>query len=441
MRTIVLAVLKTFLLSSLGSLPARAADARAEGSRSTVSMQPSTVSQQDRLTLDELIAEAERVNPEMRAAAQELRAARERIRPAGALADPMINFGQMNVGNIVPFTTLGEEGFSEVYVGITQEFPFYGKRGLREKVAQKEADAELWVFELTRLRVLSDLKVAYYELFYWHQELETLHKDMQLLEQFSQIASALYKVGRGNQADVLRAQTELSRLQDRIEVAEQRREIAAAQINALLNRPADSPLGRPAPVTKAPLAYSFEDLLQLAFDKFPLLRRQAEMVESRQYALRLAEKEKYPDFGLVFAYHNRGALRDYWTIGGTARIPLYFGRKQKHEIQEADARLSAARERHESIRALLQFQVKDQYLAATTSERLLRLFERTIIPQETLTLEATSASYEVGAIDFLSVIDSLIKLLNDELRYYEHLTNYQKSLARLEPLVGVELTR
>lgn len=426
----------TLLFLSISSGPE---NLLAEGIRSGRPQEP--IQQQAVLTLETLIAEAERVNPELRAAAQELRAARERIRPAGALPDPMINFGQMNVGNIVPFTTLGEEGFSEVYVGVAQEFPFYGKRGLREKVAQKEADAELWVFELTRLRLLSDLKVAYYELFYWHHALETLHKDMRLLEQFSQIASALYKVGKGNQADVLRAQTELSRLQDRIEVAEQHKEIAQAQINALLNRPADSPLGRPAPVAKAPLPYSFDDLTQLAFDNFPLLRRQQEIVESKQYALQLAEKEKYPDFGVVFAYHNRGALRDYWTIGGTARIPLYFGRKQKHEILEADSRLSAARERNESIRALLQFQVKDQYLAATTSERLLRLFERTIIPQETLTLEATSASYEVGTIDFLSVIDSLIKLVDDELRYYEHLTSYQKALARLEPLVGVELTR
>ena len=347
----------------------------------------------------------------------------------------------MNVGNIAPFTTLGEEGFSEVYAGIVQEFPFYGKRKLREKVAQKEADGEAWSYEFTRLRILADLKVAYYDLFYWDQALETLRKDMQLLEKFSQIASALYKVGKGNQADVLRAQTELSRLQDRIEIAEQRKAIANAQINALLNRPTDTPLARPGPVEKAPMSYSFEELLQLALDRFPLLRRQGEIAEAGQYALKLAEKGKYPDFGLVFGYHNRGALRDYWTIAGTARIPLYFGRKQKHEIQEAEARFAATREKYESLKALLRFRVKDQYLAAITSERLLRLYEENIIPQETLTLEATSASYEVGSIDFLSVIDSLIKLLNDELSYYEHLTNYQKSLARLEPFVGMELTQ
>lgn len=400
-----------------------------------------TVPQDSWLTLHELISEAERVNPELRAALMELRAVRERVRPAGALPDPTINFGQMNVGNIAPFTTLGEEGFSEVYVGIKQQFPFYGKRGLREKVARKEADAERWSYEFTRFRILADLKVAYYDLSYRHKEIATLHKNMQLLKKFSRMASALYRVGKGNQADVLRAQTELSRFQEWIEIAEQRRGIVEAQINALLNRPTHIPLKRPAPVEKAPMRRTLDELLQLASDKFPLLQRQGELAEARRYELELAEKGKYPDFGLVFAYHNRGALRDYWTIGGTARIPLYFGRKQKQEIQEADARLAASRAKHENIRALLQFRITDQYLAATTSERLLRLFEETIIPQETLTLEATSVSYKVGTIEFLSVVDSLIKLNNDEIRYFEHLTNYQKALARLEPFVGVELVQ
>ena len=442
MRNFIVAVLVVFLWGSFSPVHALAEGATIPTARFDAAERSTAVPAQGSwLTLDELITEAERLNPELRAAAHELRAVREKVRPAGALPDPTINFGQMNVGNLVPFTTLGAEGFSEVYVGITQEFPFYGKRGLREKAAQREADAERWAYEFTRLRVLSELKVTYYDLFYWHQSLDTLRKDMQLLEKFSRIASALYRVGKGNQADVFRAQTELSRLQDRIEVAEQHKEIAAAQINALLNRPVDTPLARPAPIEKAPMRYAFDELLQLALDKFPLLQRQGEMVEASRYELKLAEKGKYPDFGLVFAYHNRAALRDYWTIGGTARIPLYFGRKQRHEIQEADARLAASREKYDSLRALLQFRVKDQYLAATTSERLLRLYEKTIIPQETLTLEATSASYEVGAIDFLSVIDSLIKLVNDELSYYEHLTNYQKALARLEPFVGVELTR
>ncbi len=393
------------------------------------------------LTLEALIAEAEERNPELRAAAEELRAARLRVRPTGALPDPVINFGQMNVGNVVPFTTLGEEGFSEIYIGVSQEFPYHGKRKLRETVSQKEADAEFWNYEFTRLRVLADLKVAYYDLFFQYRTIETLRKDMRLLETFEETASALYRVGRVSQADILRAQTEISLLQNQIELTEQRKEVAVARINTLLNRPADTPLASPAPFEKSILRHSLEELRKLALERFPLLRRQGEMIQARHYELQLAEKKRYPDFGMTFAYHNRGGLRDYWTIGGTARIPLYFNRKQRYEIEEADARLAASRERYQSVRASLQFSLKDHYLEAVTSERLLRLFEETIIPQETLTLEATSASYQVGEIDFLSIIDSLLKLVNDEIRYYDYLTNFQKALARLEPIVGMELTR
>lgn len=415
------------------TLVGMAASARAQVSTPP----PAPVAQ---LTLAELLAEAERANPQLRAATYELRAMRERIRPAGALPDPMIEFGQMNEGNIVPFTTLGEAGFSEVYVGVTQEFPWFGKRRLREQMAQKEADAEFWTYEYTRLRIRAELKAAFYDLTFWHQTLATLRASMTLLEKLSQTAAALYKVGKGNQADVLRAQTEISMLEQRLELAAQRQAVAQAQINTLLNRSPDTPLPPPTPVDKAALAYTFDELLRLGEQKFPLLRQQSELIERNRYALRLAEKEKYPDFGLVFTYHNRGALRNFWTIGGTARIPLFFRRKQAHEIREADARLAATRERQASLRAQLAFEVKDHYLAATTAERLLTLYQRTILPQETLTLEATSAAYAAGTVEFLAVIDSWLKLLTDELSYYEHLANYQKALAQLEPLVGLELT-
>lgn len=394
-----------------------------------------------RLTLDELIAELERVNPELRVADYEVRAARARVRPAGALPDPTINYGQMNVGNIVPFTTLGEEGFSEIYVGFQQEFPFYGKRKLRENIATKEADAEQWSYQFTRLRILSELKIAYYDLAYWHEVRTTLARDMRLLEQFAETAAALYRVGKGNQADSLRAQAELSRLQNRIEVADQRIGVAQAMINALLNRPPDSPLAQPEPLTKSALRYSLPELLQFSRERFPPLREQEQMIEGREQGVQLAKKERWPDLGFVFAYHNRGQLRDYWTIGGTARIPLYYGRKQKQQLAEAEARLDAARATQETIRAQAQFEIKDHFLQATTSERLLALYEKTIVPQDSLTLEASAASYQVGAIEFLSVVDGLLKLVDDELAYYEHMISYQKALARLEPLVGVELTR
>ena len=404
--------------------------------------QTATVSEPGQpITLPALVAEAEEQNPELRAAFYEREAVRQRVRPAGALPDPVISFGQMNTGNIVPFTTLGETEMTRISIGIEQDFPLFGKRSLREKLAAEQAEAETWRYESIRLRILSELKVAYYELFFQYRALESLQRTMELLETFEETASAMYRVGRATQADVLRAQTELTRLQEQIELATQRQQAAEAEINSLLNRPADSLLSPPAEFEKAALERSYEDLLKLAMERFPLLRQQQEIIASRQYAMELAEKERYPDVGAMFAYHNRGGLKDLWEIAGTVRVPLYFGRKQKYEIEAASAELSAAKNQQDALRAAVQFKLKDAFLEATTAQRLLALLEQTIIPQETMTLEATSSSYQVGAADSLAVIQSLVQLTEDQVRYYEYLTRFHQALARMEPLVGEELTR
>jgi outer membrane protein, heavy metal efflux system len=393
------------------------------------------------LTLDWLIQEALRRNPEIRAEMREVDAKRARVPQAGALPDPILMFGQNNEGNFIPFTTLGKFDFSEAYLGFTQEFPFFGKRGLRERVASGEADAQWWEYDFARKQAVANLKAAYYDLHYSTKATEIVEKNIGLMESYAEVAESLYKVGKGNQADVLRAHTEISRLEERLETLLEQKGVNEAQINALLNYPPDAPVGRPAPVAKPPLPFSLDQLKAMAAENFPLLKRDRRMIDSRAAARTLADKEKYPDFGVNFTYHNRGGLRDYWTIGATARIPLYYSRKQRRAVEEAAAEEAVSRERHSNNLALLFFKLKDIYLRATTSDRLTRLYGEVITPQETLTLEATTAGYETGKVDFLSVVDVAIKLLNDELSYHEHLTRYLKALAELEPLIGVELTR
>src|SRR5215510_6964410 len=322
------------------------------------------------LTLDWLMQEALRRNPEIRAGMREVDAKRARVPQAGALPDPIVMFGQNNEGNVVPFTTLGKFDFSEVYLGFTQEFPLFGKRGLKERVASSEADAQWWEYDFARKQVIANLKAAYYDLHYSTKAMEIVEKNVGLMENFAKIAEALYKVGKGTQADVLRANTEISRLEERLETIAEQKGVNEAQITALLNLPPDTPLGRPAPVAKPPLPFSLEQLKAMAAQNFPLLKRDRRMIDSRASALRLAEKEKYPDFGATFTYHNRGGLRDYWTIGGTAKIPLYYSRKQRRAVEEAAAEEAASRERYSNNQTLLFFKLKDAYLRANTPDLL-----------------------------------------------------------------------
>jgi outer membrane protein TolC len=123
------------------------------------------------------------------------------------------------------------------------------------------------------------------------------------------------------------------------------------------------------------------------------------------------------------------------------RLPLYFWRKQRYGSEEAYARLSEARANYRSTKQELVFMVRDQYLTAKASERLLKLFESGTLPQAHLALESTTSAYEVGKVDFLSLLNSLTSVLALEKQYYQELARHEQALARIEPLVGRELTQ
>ena len=395
------------------------------------------------IRLAELISLALERNPELRAAQRGIDVMRSKIGPAGALPDPELMVGQMNEGSIVPFTTLGEPdaGFSEVYVGVNQEIPFPGKLRLKGKVAEMEAKGEEARYKDARFRMIAQVKEGYYDLYAIDKSIEIVEKERKLLEQIEKIASIRYSVGKAGQQDVLDAQVEVSRLDERLALLQQRRGATEALLNTLLYRSPETPIGPVSAMQKTPLSYGLAELSALAERNFPLLEAQQRLIDRDALALDLAKKGKYPDFGFSFVYHNRGSNRPYWTIGGTAKIPLYFGRKQRHELEGAAAGIAQSRYAYENVRAQAFYNVKNLYLMAVTADRLLKLYDEGIIRQASFSLEAAVQNYEVGKVDFLTLLTSWTRVLNYELTYHEQLAEYQKALVQLEPLVGIELAK
>ena len=112
--------------------------------------------------LQALIAEAARNNPEIRAASNERLAARHRVSPAGALDDPMLEAGVINAPS--PDLRLNREEMTMKMLGLSQKFPFPGKRDLRQAVAAKDAESTGYAYQETVNRVVRDVRVAYFEL-------------------------------------------------------------------------------------------------------------------------------------------------------------------------------------------------------------------------------------------------------------------------------------
>jgi outer membrane protein TolC len=391
------------------------------------------------VTLDELIQEALDRNPAIQAARRAVDAKRAMILPAQTLPDPTISFQTM--GNLIPPTLQGGDPASARTISIEQEIPFPGKLALKGKMAGVEADAQWWNYEQTRRQVIADLKSAYYDLYLVNKSIDVVQKDKDLLQKFVHIAEAKYRVGQGIQQDVLKAQVEISKLIDRSTVLEQRRSIAESLVNSLLYRPPESPVGKPADLQRAELGYSLDELYQIARSNFPTLKMHEREIDRNQFAVQLARKEFYPDFSVGFTYFNRTGVPEMYGLLVSAKVPLYFWRKQRPELNSAASRLASAQKQRDSLLSQLYLQLKHSYLMATTAERLMQLYGSGVIPQSTLSLESAVAGYQVGKVDFLTLIDNLMTLLDYELKYYEVLTDYQKALAQLEPFVGIELTK
>ena len=175
------------------------------------------------MALPALVREALDRNPEIQMVGRRVEARRARVPQAGALPDPMVMYGVMNEGNPLPFQTLGKADFSEVYIGVSQDIPFPGKRGLRERVARAEVSVEELALEATRRRIAAQVAAAFYELYAVQAAADVVEQNRALLEQLTSVASTRFSVGEGTQHDVLNAQVELSQILERASMLAQRR--------------------------------------------------------------------------------------------------------------------------------------------------------------------------------------------------------------------------
>lgn len=399
----------------------------------------SAATQQDAVKLADLLDEAERVHPSIKAEAQMVESKKARISQVKALPDPTVGVGWM--GNIRPFSVQHLDPSSYRGISAMQDLPYPGKLALRGQIAQKEVEAEKWNLEAARRQVRAEVKSAYYELWSVNQAIANTEKNKELIGKLARIAEEKYKVGKGLQQDVLRAQLEVSRILQTLTILNQRQRSLAARLNTLLLRPSDTPLGTLSAVEKSPLNYSLDELIEQGVANSPDIRRQEQLIEQSQYAVNLARKEYYPDFRIGYDYWQRPDLMDMHGLNFTINVPIFYKKKQREGVNEANFAHESAKQSRESIHTELVFQVKDQFLRAKASDELLALYTQALVPQSSLALESSMAAYQTGTLDFESLISNFSSVLEYEINYYEELANYQKALVSLEQITGVELAK
>jgi outer membrane protein, heavy metal efflux system len=390
--------------------------------------------------LAKLVEEAEKNNPQIVAARRAWQAAEQVPSQVSTLPDPQILVQHVSAGTPIPFSDYDTVQMTYMGFGISQHLPYPGKLRLRGEVAGRQAASMGDRLESVRRMVAEQVQVAYYHLSYVEKTLEILARDETLIEQIDQIAEARYRVGQGNQQDVLKAQLQQTKiLRDVTQYREQRGSLEA-QLKEMLNRPPSAADITTDDLAETTLPYSSGELLSLVRTGNPEVSAQQEMVRSKGLGVELARKDFYPDFNFQYVWQHTGApFPDRYMLGFGIEIPLYHSRKQEPELAQAAAELDRSRREYEAQVQQTYFEVQDQYLAADADSKVLKIYREGLIPQATATFHAGLAAYQVGHENFQTLLDSFLDVLNLDTEYWRTLADHESALARLERLTGVSL--
>jgi cobalt-zinc-cadmium efflux system outer membrane protein len=385
--------------------------------------------------LRDLVTEAEQNNPTIAASVHAWQATTHVPAQARALPGPELLVQHFSVGSPRPFAGFSDSDFAYIGVGMSQQLPYPGKRSLRADVAAREADAVHAQSDAVGREVVEALKLAYVQLAYLQQTLPVLERNDQLLTQVQQIAESRYRVGQGNQQDVLKAQLQHTKMLQEIADHVQQEGILQAQLKQLLNRTQDTPDILTEPLSPTLIPFSAADVRQRAREQNPDLDARSAMVDRERAEIALAHKEFKPDFDVQYMYqHTANAFRDYYM--GTFSVRLPNRDRQRAVLAEAEERQqSAAHEMQAELQRILS-DAQQQYVAIQGSNERLTIYHDGLMPQADATFQAAMAAYSANRQDFETLLSSFVDVLNVDVAYWRELADHESAIARLERLTG-----
>lgn len=343
-------------------------------------------------------------NPELRALDLEAQAAEARILPAGALPDPSASVDFRGLNPDKPWRT--PDAGRQVDYTLRQRFPLWGKRGLARTAASQDAVA-VGLDRITAARdLLASAEAAYARFWHADQAVAVLDRRIVLLRQIEEIASVRYALGRAAQQDAIRAQVEQTSVQrERIERIAGKQE-AAATLNAVLGRRSDAPLATPA---GAPSLFVRSTSLSEALDgadAHPAVRSQQARAEAARTNVVLERRKRFPDITVGV-----GAMQFGNGIESTAlmlEVEIPFQQRARRE-RERESRLleEAALARRDATLRTVEEQGASAWVQWTSARERRGLIENTLLPQADATWQSALASYQVGEVDFTTLLEAL----------------------------------
>ena len=391
--------------------------------------------------LEDYLALAALNNAGLQVAFEQWKIAVEQVPQAKSLPDPKFTYGYF----IEEVET--RVGPQRNRLEIMQTFPWFGEIEARTDAAAAVAKAARKRYEAAKLKLFAEVKDAFYEYSYLASAIEIAKENLELIQHFEEVARTKYMAAATGHPDVIRAQIELARLEDRLKTLEELRKPIVARLNAVLNRQSLEMLPWPRKAEFLAAEINREKIIDLLLARNPELEALDFELQAAKDKVELAKKKFWPDVGVGVGWTDTGsALNPGMSDSGKDPIILMFTMnlpiwREGYKAAELQAKANVLKASHQKKDAENTIIARTEWALYDfeDSARKVKLYGDVLVPKGEELLGVSETAYKAGTIDFLSLINAQQKLLEFQLHYERAMTDNQQELARLEMLVGTEL--
>ena len=410
------------------------------------------------VSLEQAIALAQQNDPWLHGSRLQQSAVDNRSIASGSLPDPKVSLGIINL----PTDTwdLDQEGMTQLKVGISQVLP----RGDSLEIKQDQLKIESKKFPLLRedrkAKLRSQVSQLWLDAYLAQQTIQLIENGWSLFEQMAEVAKSGYSnaVGKTRQQDVIRAQLEIVKLEDRLTLEKQRLETTIARLNEWLHIYDADRLNEPLNFDEQPLEFGVSNklpvininnlivlkasnysrnLLAQELSSHPALLAVDIKRQASEKDVELAKEQYKPQWGVNASYAYRDNMpsgdsrANLFSVGVTFDLPLFTKNKQ-------DKQVAASIAESEAIKTEKLLLTKQMISAVEKELRLLkRLSDRQSIYQEKILkqthdqAEASLTAYTNDDGDFAEVVRARIAELNARISALKIDVDTLKAVARI----------
>lgn len=397
----------------------------AEGQETNAAPGPNLV------TLDALIAEAVRNNPELRALEAGVAAARGELITAKTWENPQVS--------VVPgvYHEPASGSFGHVGFEFGQTILFPGKRALLRAVAEKNVEVRKLALAGFQTQLAIQVRRAFYELLAAGRVVTLKEQRVTLAESFVEAARKKVEGGFAPEFEQTKAEVEVAAARKALREAQAQEGVARTVLNSLAGRGPDAPLTPAGTLSETVAVPDVAALLNQALERNPSLKIQAREVERTGLSLALTRKSRLPDFtvGPTVEYQQPEQI---YGFGISLPFPLWD--KKKGAIATATAEQQRALAELDRLRRDIARDTTSAWRLLTAAKESLAIYTPEFRSKLKSALDAAAQSYAEGRTSLLIFLEAQRTYYDTEADYFETLQKLYDAQAALEAALGVPLS-